>query len=213
MKSVIFIAPPAAGKGTQSSFLKSLGYEHLSTGDMLRSEISSGSELGKNINELISNGLLVSDEIVINLIESRLNSLKGKPFILDGFPRTINQVVSLDNILTKLNVTDYVAIYLDLDMDTALKRALGRLTCSCGMSYNSYFDELKPKTEGICDKCRGKLVKRNDDNEESFKQRFATYLENTTPIINFYEQKKVLVKIDASRDSKSISNDIKDIVK
>lgn len=212
MKSVIFIAPPAAGKGTQSSFLKSLGYEHLSTGDMLRSEIASGSELGKNINELISNGLLVSDEIVINLIENRLNSMNGKPFILDGFPRTITQVESLDNMLNKLNIDNYIAIYLDLDMDVALKRALGRLTCSCGMSYNLYFDELKPKNEGICDKCNSELVKRNDDNEESFKQRFATYLENTTPIINFYEQKNKLVKVDASRDSKSISNDIKEFI-
>ena len=213
MKSIIFIAPPAAGKGTQSSFLESLGYVHISTGDMLRSEIASGSELGINISDLISNGLLVSDDIVINLIEKKLKSIQGKPFILDGFPRTMNQVLSLDEIFNKLNIINYVTIYLDLDMDIALKRALGRLTCSCGKSYNLYFDELKPKVDGICDKCNNELIKRNDDNEESFKQRFATYLKNTTPIIKFYEGKDILVKVNANRDSDSISNDIKEIIK
>lgn len=213
MKSVIFIAPPAAGKGTQSAFLESLGYIHLSTGDMLRSEMASGSDLGESIQELMNNGQLVSDEIVINLIQNKLNAIGDKPFILDGFPRTMEQAKALDEIFNELNINNYVAIYLDLDVDTALKRALGRLTCVCGKSYNIYFDNLKPQVEGICDNCHQELTKRTDDNEESCKQRFETYLNNTAPIIDFYTNKNLLVKVDASRELDEISNDIKDIIK
>lgn len=213
MKSVIFIAPPAAGKGTQSSFLETLGYVHISTGDMLRSEIASGSDFGKEINELITKGLLVSDDIVIKLIENKLSNIGDTPFILDGFPRTLIQAESLDEMFKKLNISNYVAIYLSLDMDNALKRALGRLTCKCGRSYNIYYDDLKPKVLGICDSCKSELTKRNDDNEESFKQRFETYLTNADPIIEFYKNKGNLVNVDASVDSNMVTEEIKEIIK
>lgn len=213
MKSVIFIAPPASGKGTQSSYLESLGYEHISTGDMLRSEINSGSKLGTEIKELIECGELVSDEIVIELITNKLSSLNNKPFILDGFPRTMNQATSLNEIFKKLNINNYLVIYLDIDESIALKRALGRMTCECGKSYNIYFDELKPRVEGRCDSCNSSLVKRNDDNEESFKNRFQTFLNNTLPIKEFYRNMNVLVEIDASKDSTTISKEIEELVK
>ena len=213
MKSVIFIAPPASGKGTQSSYLESLGYEHISTGDMLRSEINSGSKLGTEIKELIECGELVSDEIVIELITNKLSSLNNKPFILDGFPRTMNQATALNEIFKKLNINNYLVIYLDIDESTALKRALGRMTCECGKSYNIYFDELKPRVEGRCDSCNSSLVKRNDDNEESFKNRFQTFLNNTLPIKEFYGNMNVLVEIDASKDSTTISKEIEELVK
>lgn len=213
MKSVIFIAPPASGKGTQSSYLESLGYEHISTGDMLRSEINSGSKLGTEIKELIEYGELVSDEIVIELITNKLSSLNNKPFILDGFPRTMNQATSLNEIFKKLNINNYLVIYLDIDESTALKRALGRMTCECGKSYNIYFDELKPRVEGRCDSCNSSLVKRNDDNEESFKNRFQTFLSNTLPIKEFYGNMNVLAEIDASKDSTTISKEIEELVK
>lgn len=213
MKSVIFLAPPASGKGTQSSYLESLGYEHISTGDMLRSEINSGSKLGIEIKELIECGELVSDEIVIELITNKLSSLNNKPFILDGFPRTMNQATSLNEIFKKLNINNYLVIYLEIDESTALKRALGRMTCECGKSYNIYFDELKPRVEGRCDSCNSSLVKRNDDNEESFKNRFQTFLNNTLPIKEFYRNMNVLVEIDASKDSTTISKEIEELVK
>ncbi len=152
MKNVIFIAPPAAGKGTQSQMLIDLGYIHISTGDMLREEIASNSPLGKEIGKIIENGNLVRDEIVFELIKNKLSNL-NKPFILDGYPRTIKQVEMLDKLLKELNINNYEVIYLDLSLEDALKRALGRLTCECGASYNIYYESLQPKQVGICDKC------------------------------------------------------------
>jgi len=211
MKNVIFIAPPAAGKGTQSSRLVEMGYEHISTGDMLREEIAKGSSLGQKINDIISKGLLVSDDIVFELIQNKLTSI-NKPFILDGFPRTLNQAKLLDDLLNDLNKTNYEVIYLDISIEDALKRALGRLTCKCGASYNSEFEALKPKVAGVCDKCGRALEKRNDDNEESFKIRFETFLKNNEPIKEFYESKNKLYMIDTSINSLDITEKIKDIL-
>ena len=213
MKSVIFIAPPAAGKGTQSNFLKSLGYIHISTGDMLRSEIATGSELGKEIDEIIRKGDLVSDELVIKLIDKKLSSIDNKPFILDGFPRTINQAKELEVIFNKYNIEDFIVIYLDLDLDTAIKRSLGRLTCKCGRSYNIYFDNMKPMIDNICDDCKSELIKRDDDNEESFKVRFDNYLSNVAPIKEYYNNLNKLVYLDANKESNLVSEEIKGIIK
>ncbi len=213
MKSVIFIAPPAAGKGTQSNFLKSLGYIHISTGDMLRSEIATGSELGKEIDEIIRKGDLVSDELVIKLIDKKLSSIDNKPFILDGFPRTINQAKELEVIFNKYNIEDFIVIYLDLDLDTAIKRSLGRLTCKCGRSYNIYFDNMKPMVDNICDDCKSELIKRDDDNEESFKVRFDNYLSNVAPIKEYYNNLNKLVYLDANKESNLVSEEIKGIIK
>ncbi len=212
MKSVIFIAPPAAGKGTQSSRLEDLGYIHISTGDMLREEISSGSKLGMEIKEIIDKGNLVSDELVYELIKNKLDNIT-KPFILDGYPRTLTQAESLDNLLQELNLNNYEVIYLDLPFEEALKRALGRLTCSCGASYNIYYKNLAPKKEGICDKCGEELTKRCDDNEESFKVRFETFINNTKPIKEYYENKNKLHIIDALASNEEITDKIKEILK
>lgn len=212
MKSVIFIAPPAAGKGTQSQKLIDLGYKHISTGDMLREEVASNSSLGKEISKLLEKGILVSDEIVFELIKSKLSNL-DKPFILDGYPRTIKQVEMLDELFKELNITNYEVIYLDLSLEDALKRALGRLTCECGASYNIYYESLQPKQVGICDKCGKNLVKRSDDNEESFKTRFDTFIKNNEPIKEFYNKINKLNIVDASVGSKQIADKIKEILK
>ena len=213
MKSVIFIAPPAAGKGTQSNYLMSLGYDHISTGDMLRCEIATGSDLGKEINDIISKGDLVSDELVIKLIDKRLSSINDKPFILDGFPRTINQAKELNIIFDKYSIKDFIVIYLDLDLDTAIKRSLGRLTCKCGRSYNIYFDNMKPKVDNVCDDCGEVLTKRDDDNEHSFKVRFDNYLSNVAPLIEYYSDQHKLVYINANKESSEISKEIEGIIK
>ena len=185
MKNIIFIAPPAAGKGTQSTMLKeNYGYNHLSTGDMLREVVSSGTEFGLQV-----------------------KNIDGKPFILDGFPRTLNQAKSLDNMLDK----DYEVIYLDLSEEEAIERILGRLTCSCGKSYNLNVDNLKPKVEGICDGCGKELVKRNDDNVDSFKVRYKTFLDNTKPLMEYYEDKNKLHKINVNRNVEDIFKDIVDV--
>ena len=211
MKSVIFIAPPSAGKGTQSKALVNYGYIHISTGDMLREEIKNKTNIGKKIENLMSSGSLVSDEIVFELLTNKLFN-NEKPFILDGFPRTLNQAVLLDNLLQKLNLTNYEVIYLDLEMKEALKRALGRLTCECGMSYNKFIDEVKPKTENICDKCGKTLSTRTDDNEVSFMNRYKTFLENVEPIKEYYRKNNKLSIVDVMIGKDEITERIKEIL-
>lgn len=208
MKNIIFIAPPAAGKGTQSNMLKEkFGYNHISTGDMLREATSSGSKLGMEVKNIIDKGELVSDDLIIKLVKDKLASLEGKPFILDGFPRTLNQAKSLDEILTD----DYIVIYLDLAESEAINRITGRLTCNCGKSYNVNIEELKPKVDGICDNCGSILIKRDDDNVESFKVRFKTFLDNTDSILKYYEDKEKLIKIDVNKDVQDIFESILEV--
>lgn len=209
MKNIIFIAPPAAGKGTQSNILKEkYDYAHISTGNMLREAINSGSKLGMDVKNIIDKGELVSDEIIIKLVAEKLASLKGKPFILDGFPRTLNQAIALEKIIDD----NYVTIYLDLSEEEAISRITGRLTCSCGKSYNINIDSLKPKIAGICDACGSNLIKRDDDNVDAFKIRFKTFLDNTEALLDYYNSKNKLVKIDVNREVSDIFNDISGVV-
>lgn len=213
MKNIIFIAPPAAGKGTQSDMLKTkFNYYHISTGDMLREAIASGSELGKSIKSIIDNGELVTDDIMIDLIKNKLNEIGDKPFILDGFPRTLNQASALGEMLNNLNITNYATIYLKLDEEIAAKRILGRLTCSCGKSYNIYEENLKPQVEGICDNCGKELEKRKDDNAESFKVRFKSFIDNFEPIMDYYKNENKLHVVDVNREVDEIFADITEII-
>ena len=209
MKNIIFIAPPAAGKGTQSDMLKNTyGYIHISTGDLLRAEIATSSALGLEVKSIIDKGNLVSDELIIDIINSKLTEIKGKPFILDGFPRTLNQAKVLDKIIDD----NYEVIYLELSKEEAIKRIEGRLTCSCGKSYNLNDETLKPKQEGICDNCGKKLVKRDDDNTLAFAVRYDNFLNNTKVLIDYYKNKNKLNVIDVNRDINAIFKDISEIV-
>lgn len=205
MRNIIFIAPPAAGKGTQSKLLvDKYNYEHLSTGDLLREASSSGTEMGKDIKSIMDSGKLVSDDIIVNLIKEKLTSLDGKPFILDGFPRNLNQAKALEKIIDN----NYEVIYLDLAEEEALKRVLGRLTCACGKSYNSMIEALKPKTDGVCDSCSRPLGKRDDDNHDAYVVRYRSFVDNTKPLIDYYDKKKILHKIDVNRDVNEIFTDV-----
>ena len=209
MKNIIFIAPPAAGKGTQSQMLKEkYGYVHISTGDLLRAEIASGSELGCEVKNIIDKGNLVSDELMIDIIKSKLTEIKGKPFILDGFPRTLKQAESLDGILDD----NYETIYLELSREDAVKRIESRLTCSCGKSYNMNDEALKPKVAGICDICGKELVKRDDDNAQAFIVRYDNFLNNTKVLIDYYKNKNKLHIVDVNRNINDIFEDISRIV-
>ena len=209
MKNIIFIAPPAAGKGTQSNMLKEkYGYIHISTGDLLRLEIASGSKLGCEVKNIIDKGNLVSDELIIDIIKNKLIEIKGKPFILDGFPRTLNQAESLDGILDD----NYETIYLELSREDAVKRIEGRLTCSCGKSYNMNDEALKPKVAGICDICGKELVKRDDDNAQAFIVRYDNFLNNTKVLIDYYKNKNKLHIVDVNRNINDIFEDISRIV-
>ena len=209
MKNIIFIAPPAAGKGTQSNMLKEkFGYNHISTGDMLREAINSGSEIGAEVKNIIDKGELVSDDLIIKLVKDKLTSTDGKPFILDGFPRTLKQAQALEELLSD----NYEVIYLKLSQADAIKRIEGRLTCSCGKTYNLNVTKLLPKQQGICDNCGKKLAKRNDDNIETFIIRYDNFINNTKVLIDYYKDKNKLHIIDVNRDIFDIFDDISRIV-
>ena len=211
--NIIFIAPPAAGKGTLSDKLVTkYGYKHLSTGDLLRAEIKKENDLGKKIEEIISRGELVSDDIITELLKNELKSIEGK-FILDGYPRNIAQAETLKGIFNELNIENYVTIYLDLEEELAMKRALGRVICGgCGASYNTYFENFMPKNEGICDKCGSELKHRSDDTEETFKKRFSTYVEVTSPVLDYYRDLNKLHVIDANVESDEVFKIVEQIL-
>lgn len=215
MKSIIFIAPPAAGKGTQSDLLvKKYGYIHISTGDLLRNEVSCGTELGKSINEVIKNGALVSDEIVTELLRKRLSSDDiTNGFILDGYPRNVEQALILDDLLQELNIPTPKAIYLEMDETLAMHRALGRVTCpKCNRGYNKYEDAVKPKVEGLCDDCGEALTSRSDDTEETFKTRYEAYIKSTLPLLKYYDNLGILSIVDNSGTPESTFRKIEEVI-
>ena len=213
MKNIIFIAPPASGKGTQSELLvKKFNYNHISTGDLLREKQNDGSDLGNKIKNLLASGSLVDDDIVTELLKEKLNSISG-PFILDGYPRTLNQADILNNIMQELNKNIDVVIYLNVDSETAMKRALGRISCpKCNKIYNKYETTMMPKESGICDDCKVQLIGRSDDNEEAFKVRFNTYVENTKPLLDFYKNEGKLVIIDKINTPDETFNEVKKVI-
>lgn len=217
MKNIIFIAPPAAGKGTQSKLVsEEYNIPHISTGDLLREEVSSGSELGIYLKEEMDKGNLIKDETITTLLKNRLSMEDCKNgYILDGYPRNVAQAKTYESILKELNKDLGVVIFLDIDKDLALERTLSRIVCpKCGASYNLSVDELKPKKEGICDKCNNTLKIRSDDNKETFLNRFDTYINNTKDLIDYYKEQDVLktIKITSNVSAQDIFNEIKQII-
>lgn len=195
MKNILFIAPPAGGKGTQSDLLvENLGYIHISTGDLLR-ELDKTTPLGIEVDNLMKEGKFVSDEIIFELLKDKLSTIGNRPLILDGVPRNINQAIVLDDMLNSLNLKLDMAIYLEVPYEILMKRATGRLTCpNCKATFNKFFKA--PKSGNICDRCKGELVMRNDDSEETFKTRFDTYQKSTEPLIDYYKNQNKLVTVD-----------------
>ena len=212
MKNIILIAAPAAGKGTLSDLLvKKYDYIHISTGDLLREVSKETTELGQKISKMLQNGELVTDEIVFELLENKLCQV-DKPYILDGFPRTLNQAYKYDELIQKLNKDLGIVVVLNCDYEILKKRIVGRYLCKdCGSIYNTLTGVNTPKQEGICDNCGGALYKRSDDNEESFKTRYETYLEKTKPLIDFYEKKGNLYYID-SQTTDTMLKEIEDLL-
>ncbi len=210
MKNIIFIAPPASGKGTLSNLLKeNFNYKHLSTGDILRDEVDSGNEEVKN---LIENGQLVSDELIMSLINKKISNLVDTPFILDGCPRTLKQVHLLDEVIKNLDLKNIIVVKLNIDLDTAKKRILGRRNCKCGKTYNVYIDELKPRVEDVCDNCGASLYQRSDDTEEKIVVRFNEYEKNIKPIAEFYKNEGILHEMDATGELDKIFESLKEII-
>lgn len=193
MKNIILLAPPAAGKGTVAKYLcDNFGYVSISTGDMLRDEAKNNKEL----KAIMEAGKLVDDNMVFELLKAKLNKLGNTPYILDGFPRTVNQAVMYDELLQSIEKKLGVVIYLDIDKEELKDRVVSRLICpNCKASYSTREKEFAPKKENVCDKCNIELVHRDDDKEEVFYQRYNEYLDKTMSLIDYYESKNLLVRI------------------
>ena len=200
-KEFIFLGPPACGKGTQTNRLsKYLDLPHIDTGSLLRAEIAKKTEEGLIAKSFIDKGQLVPIDLVATIIGKKLSDKECENgYVLDGYPRSLEQAEKLEEINSKIdfeNKVNFKAIYFDIDTDILIERIIHRQSCPiCGEIYNKKF---KPsKVENICDKCNVELKTRNDDTEEIAKQRFNTYFEQTAPLVDFYNQKGVLYKLDA----------------
>ena len=211
--NIILIAPPAGGKGTQSELICSkYNIAHISTGDLLRKEVANGNTELKSIMDA---GMLVKDEIIFDLIRKYISSPEcANGYLLDGFPRNVSQAIEYDKILKDLNKDIGYVIELNIDKDLAAKRISGRRSCpKCGATYNIYFDGMKPNKEGICNNCNESLTSRDDDNEETYITRYNTYLEKTSPLIDYYKNKGVLYTVDANGTVEETFENIEDILK
>lgn len=213
--NIILIAAPAAGKGTESERLISeYKLAHISTGDLLRKAIKENSPLKDEIQSAISSGKLVSDEIILKLIENKiLDKECANGYILDGFPRNIAQAKKYDEMLEKNNIDPGYVFVIDIDKEKAKQRIVGRRNCpKCGRIYSTIFEQTKPKVDGICDSCGVELIKRADDNESAFENRYQIYLNETAPLIDFYAKKGILYHIDGNTDKNYTHKQIKDIL-
>ena len=208
---IIMLGAPGTGKGTVGKLLsEELGIVHISSGEIFRSYAKNHDKLGEQIENYISNGLLVPDELAIQIVEKRLEEPDVKNgVILDGFPRTRNQAIVLDYILKLQRKMVDVAVELDLPDDDIVDRIVKRRTCinkNCREIYN--LDFKPPKKEGICDKCGGPLVQRIDDNEETVRKRLKTYHETSEGLINYYKRENILYTVKMNNESNTTTKDV-----
>lgn len=205
---IVMFGPPGAGKGTQALLLaRKYKVPHVSTGDILREAIAARTDVGIIAQSFMDKGNLVPDEIVLEIVEKKLESDCKDGFILDGFPRTVPQAEGLDLFLNKIGESLERVVDLELSDDDIIHRLSNRLVCpSCGASYN--LESKPPKIEGVCDICGAKLVRRPDDDPESIRTRLVSYAENTAPLLEYYKNYGLLVKVDAGGSAEDIQNNI-----
>lgn len=215
MKSIILIAAPAAGKGTEAAKIKEeYNMPHISTGDILREKAKEDSDLGRDINNKISNGLFVSDDLIIEILKERIQEEDCQNgYILDGFPRNVAQGKAYQEMLDELGKDLGVVIVIDIDKNLAASRIAGRVSCpKCKEVYNTVSEDMKPKKSGICDKCGSELVKRDDDNKETYIGRYNTYIEKTAPLIDFYNNLGVVYHVDGNKNADETHRQVKEIL-
>lgn len=211
--NIILMGLPGAGKGTQAEKIKeNYPIPHISTGDMFRAAIKNETKLGKEAKSYMDKGQLVPDSVTIGLVEERLSEEDAKSgFLLDGFPRTVEQAEALDKILAKTNRKIEKVINIDVDPAILLPRLTGRRICKqCGATYHLIFNPSKK--EGICDKCQGELYQRSDDNEETVGNRLEVNIKQTKPLLDFYNNKGVVANINGDQDIEIVFSDVKKVL-
>ncbi|MDU5188178.1 MAG: adenylate kinase [Staphylococcus epidermidis] len=211
--NIILMGLPGAGKGTQASeIVKKFPIPHISTGDMFRKAIKDETDLGKEAKSYMDRGELVPDEVTVGIVKERISEDDAKKgFLLDGFPRTIDQAESLSQIMSELDREIDAVINIEVPDEELMNRLTGRRICEkCGTTYHLVFNP--PKVDGICDIDGGKLYQREDDNPETVSNRLSVNVKQSKPILEYYNNKGVLKNIDGSKDIDEVTNDVIDIL-
>jgi len=206
---LVLLGPPGAGKGTQAKRLaEKLGLPHISTGDILRQNVKDGTLLGKQAKGIMDKGLLVPDEMVAAMLDERFNNPDiKKGFILDGYPRTLSQAKTLDEILAGKELAVDLVVYLNTSDEIIIKRLTGRLVCSkCGANFHVV--NMPPKVAGLCDNCQGSLYQRSDDNEITVRKRLEVYKNEVASLIKYYNQQNKLHSLNADLDAQDVLGQI-----
>lgn len=214
MRNIILMGPPGAGKGTMAKrIIDWFGLPHISTGDIFRENIVKGTELGLKAKAIIERGDLVPDELTIDLVKSRLSQDDcAEGYLLDGFPRTIPQAEALKVMGPEIGRAVNLVIDITVPEEVLLERIAGRRVCpKCGASYN--VNSMKPKTEGICDRCGAELIQRKDDNPESFRLRLENYYAQTAPLVDFYKGEGIYHHFDGMVGLEALSASIEALLK
>lgn len=211
--NIILMGLPGAGKGTQASeIVKKFPIPHISTGDMFRKAIKDETELGKEANSYMDRGELVPDEVTVGIVKERLSEDDAKKgFLLDGFPRTLEQAEALSKIMTELGRKIDAVINIEVPEEELMNRLTGRRVCEvCGTTYHLVFNP--PKVDGVCDLDGGKLYQREDDNPETVAKRLEVNVKQSKPILEYYDKEGVLKNVDGSKDIQEVTGSVIDIL-
>lgn len=206
---LILLGPPGAGKGTQAAgIVDKYKIPHISTGDIFRKNINGNTPLGLKAKDYMDKGLLVPDGLVIEIVENRLQEPDAQHgFLLDGFPRTVNQAIALDKVLSDMDTQLDKVINIEVDKELLVERVVGRRICkTCGATFHISFN--KPKVDGICDVCGDELYQRADDTLETVSKRIEVYQSETKPLIDYYTEKGLLVRVDGEIGIENVFNEI-----